>query len=497
MKHALLLFLSADRLHAQVMSAGKISLSRNFIDTAEGRSDFSAFLKSVKCPAYLLTDLIEEDFRHEVVPHLSGKSRSALFQRKFDQFYRGTPFHQATLLQRQKTGRRDDEILFSALTNPSLITPWLNIMLAMNTPLVGIFSVPQISSPLVKDHPSKHLLLISWEKFSGLRQSYFSDHRLQISRLTPLSDEQSFTTAVIKELSRTYVYLKSLSLLPAGQTLDVRILCHANDINALKSQLPQNDDMRYDFADIVNVGKLQKIDHQFADSDASQIFLHQLASSKPKSDYANDEHTHFYNLWIFRRALNWGSGVLLLISLFWAAANVIQNSGNDEETLLLESQANRILQEVEMLTQNLPKTEALPIDMKSAVTIMSKLDQYQPSSITQLHNVSTSLNLFPKIQLGNIGWRTDSNEPIADNTNAEFPAQVITLQGNLNGFNGNYRDALTYLERFQIDIGKRGYQVEVLSKPLDISSTANLADQRDTNENPLRFTLKLAWRPAL
>jgi len=497
MKHALLLFLSADRLHAQVMSAGKISLSRNFIDTAEGRSDFSAFLKSVKCKAYLLTDLIEEDFRHEVVPHLSGKSRSALFQRKFDQFYRGTPFHQATLLQRQTTGRRDDEILFSALTNPSLITPWLDIMLAMKTPLVGIFSVPQISSPLVKDHPSKHLLLISWEKFSGLRQSYFSDHRLQISRLTPLSEEQSFITAVIKELSRTYVYLKSLSLLPAGQTLDVRILCHSNDINALKSQLPQNDDMRYDFADIVSVGNIHKIDHQFTDSDASQIFLHQLISSKLKSDYANDQHKHFYNLWIFRRALNWGSGGLLLISIFLALANVIQNSGNDEETLLLESQADRIMQEVEMLTQNLPKTEVLPIDMKSAVTVMGKLDQYQPSSITQLHNVSTSLNLFPKIQLSNIDWLTDSNEPIADNTNAEFPAQVITLRGNLKGFNGNYRDALTYLERFQIDIGKRGYQVEVLSKPLDISSSASLANQRDTNENPLRFTLKLAWRPAL
>ena len=150
MQQSLLLFLSADRLHAQLMAGGKIALQRDFTDTPDGRENFASFLQTAKCPTYLLTDLIEEDFRHEIVPHLSGSSRTALLQRKFDQFYRGTPFHKATRLQRQKTGRRDDDMLFSALTNPSLITPWLNIMLAQQTPLAGIYSVPQISAPLVQ-----------------------------------------------------------------------------------------------------------------------------------------------------------------------------------------------------------------------------------------------------------------------------------------------------------------------------------------------------------
>ena len=120
MKQSLLLFLSADRLHAQLMAGGKIALQHDFTDTPDGRENFASFLQTAKCPTYLLTDLIEEDFRHEIVPHLTGGSRTALLKRKFDQFYRGTPFHQATLLQRQKTGRRDVDMLFSALTNPSL-----------------------------------------------------------------------------------------------------------------------------------------------------------------------------------------------------------------------------------------------------------------------------------------------------------------------------------------------------------------------------------------
>ena len=101
MKHSLLLFLSADRLHAQLMADGKIALQRDFTDTSDGRGNFVSFLQTARCPTYLLTDLIEEDFRHETIPHLSGSSRAALLQRKFDQFYRGTPFHKATMLQRR------------------------------------------------------------------------------------------------------------------------------------------------------------------------------------------------------------------------------------------------------------------------------------------------------------------------------------------------------------------------------------------------------------
>lgn len=497
MKHILLLFLSADRLHAQIMSGGKISLLRDFADNHEGHESFSEFLKSVKSPTYLLTDLIEEDFRHETVPHLSGRNRTALLNRKFDQFYRGTPFHQATLLQRQKAGRRDDDMLFSALTNPTLITPWLNIMLIQRAPLAGIYSVPQISAPLVKNHPSKHLLLISWEKYSGLRQTYFSDHRLQISRLTPLHAEQSFNNAVIKELARTYQYLKSLSLLPAGKTLDVRILCHASDLNELKSHLPTSSDMHYDFADIEEVGKQLKITYRFTDSDASQIFLHQLAASRPKSHYANADHTRFYSLMQLRKYLNIAGVSLLTASVLWAFVSIWQSGGNEDETATLNLQAQRTLHEVELITKDFPSTNISPADMKSAVTVISKLDQYQPSLTGLLSPISNVLGRFQQVRINDLGLAPSTTEPVANNTLADVPAQVIILKGDLQGFNSDYRGALTYLERFQIELGKLGYQAEVLTKPLDVSPTGNLANQNEGQENTLSFSIKLVWRPSL
>jgi len=495
MKNTLQIFLSADNLHAQFMAGGKIATQRDFPNSPSGHEKFAGFLKAVACPAYLLVDLIEEDFRQEAIPHLIGSKRTALLQRKLEQFYRGTPFHQATLLQRQKSGRRDDDILFSALTNPAHITPWLNIMLAQKIRLAGIYSVPQISGPLVKDHPSNHLLLISWEKFSGLRQTYFSEHRLQISRLTPIYAELSFRDAVVKELARTYQYLKSLSLLPPGQTLDVRILCHRNDMAQLQAELPDSQDMRYDFTDIEKIGKQHNIDHTFTDSNASQIFLQHLAAHPPKTHYANGTHTHYFSLWQIKHAINLASGALLAGALLWSAFNFWNSSGDSSETESLKAQAQRALNEAQKITLTFPSTYAPAADMKSAVSVMRKLDQYASVPQDILKPLSAILDRYPQIKLDGLAWQMNASEPVAPNTRADVPAHVITIKGHLADFANDYRGMLDYLERFQGDLATQGYQVTALTKPLDVSPAGSIADKRESNVHALDFSLKISRRP--
>lgn len=494
-KNALLLFLSADHLHAQHMALGRIAAQRDFIDTTTGREDFASFLQSIKCPAYLLTDLIEEDFRHEIVPHLIGRRRTVLLQRKFEQFYRNTPFHQVTLLRRQKTGRRDDEMRFSALTNPSLIAPWLDIISAQQTPLAGIYTVPQISAPLVKDIPSNHLLLVSWEKFAGLRQTYFSNHQLQVSRLTPVHVDLTFRDAVARELSRTYQYLKSLSLLPSGQQLNVVILCHGVDRDEMQDKLPQNTDMHYSFADIAQVGRQLNIGYNFTDSDASQIFLHQLAAHPPKNHYANASHTHYFDLYRLKHALNVGSGILLLGAILWSVNNLWESSSNAKEAATLKTQAQYILSEVARVTSAFPDASVRGADMKAAVSTMRKLGLYAPAPLDIMAPVSAVLDRHAQIQIDDFTWQMSAAEPIASNALAIVPAQVVNLKGRLVDFDHDYRAILNYLASFQDDLAAQGYQVTVLSKPFDASPSGSIADQREARPNTLDFSLKLSRRP--
>lgn len=492
----LLLFLGAGHLHAQIMGGNKIAMQREFTDSPDGQENFAAFLQQAKHPTYLLVDLIEEDFRQETVPHVIGRGRSTLVERKFEQFYRNTPFHQATLLQRQKTGRRDDDMLFSALTNPSLIKPWLDIMLAQQTPLAGIYSVPQISAPLVKDHPSNHLLLISWEKSAGLRQTYFCDHRLQISRLTPVHADLTYQNAVVSELARTYQYLKSLSLLPPGQTLDVRLLGHSHDLIELQLELPRSADMHYDFVDLADLARKHNIDYRFTDSDASQVFLHQLSTRPPQTHYANATHTHYFKLWQLKHALNLASGTLFVGMLLWGIANLWQGSNDAVEAGSLKTLAQRTLNEAQKITLAFPNTYAAAADMKAGVSVMRRLDRQDSAPGGVLQPISAILDRHPQIELDSLVWQMDATEPVASNTLADVPAQVVTIKGRLVDFGNDYRDALGYLEDFQRNLAAQGYRVTILSKPLDVSPSGSIADQRETQTNPLSFSLRASRRPA-
>ena len=500
-----LLFLGSGYFHAQTWKEGVLSMEQRFTDNQQGKEQFALFLQHHHNPAYLLADLIEEDFRHETVPHLRGGERAALIRRKFEQYYRSTPFRQALLLRRRKEGRRDDDMLFSALTNPALIVPWLDVMRANNTPLAGIYSVPNISAPLIKNIPSEHLLLLSLEQHAGLRQTYFENKLLRFSRLTPLNNPKCFSESVAMEAARTQQYLKSLGLLPSGQALDVYIICSADDRRELEARLGDSPDRHHVYLDILEMGQRNNALTGFSGSDATPLFLYLLATRPQRSHYADATHTRFFRLLQLRRRLLWLSAVLIAGSLMWSAASVWKGHGLDEESEALKAQTNRLSQQTQQIIQKFPDTLAPAIDMKTAVLMARKLDNYFPAPQAILGGVSQTLDVFPRIRVEKLSWRASAAPDAALPNTAppgsaamNLPAQIITLHGELTGFaTGDYRNTLNYLERFQQSLAQRGYGVTALALPLDISPKGSIAaGVGDSNAKPAKFSLKIIWIPA-
>ena len=486
-----LLFLSADSFHASLWHGGKLGAPQYFSNDANGRENFSSFLKQHREPAYLLVDVIEEDFRLETVPHLTGSARRDLLERKFEQFYRGTPFRQATVLQRQSEGRRDDEMLFSALTNPQRISPWLDALLANQIPLVGIYSLPNISTPLLKDIPSDHVLLLSWEKDAGLRQTYFHSKRLHFSRLIPVGENSTFSETVVDETPRTQQYLKSLSLPPPGDVLDVYIICDANDKLALQSRLEASSELRYTFLDNQKLGKRFKAKNNYTDSDATPLLLHLLASKMPSSHYANSEHTHFYLLWQLRRVLFGLAAATALLSVLWSGAEFLQGRDYVSQTEPLNMQTSHIKQQTLQIQQSFANTTVPATDMKTAVLLARKLSEYSPPPEEILRELTLELDKFTQIKVNKLAWQASA----ADAPPSAYPAQVITFEGSLADFGSEYRKALNYLERFQQALTQQGYTVTVLKQPLDVSSKGSISGDIQKNDvSPALFTLKIIWR---
>ena len=485
-----ILFLSAETFRAHIIGRSGESVVREFGNDADGRGQFSIMLERHRHPLLMLVDVIEEDFQLETVPHLFGSNRRALIERKFEQYYRTTPFRQSTLIKRQSDGRRDDEYVFSALTNPQRISPWLEILHSRHVPLAGIYSVPNISGALLKGIKTEHVLLLTWEKHAGLRQTYFHEQRLHFSRLISLNGEGNLIDAISNETPRTRQYLKSLSLPPAGETLDVYILCHPDDAVPLQSKLENERDLIYHYLDLNEIARRHKFKHVFVDSDSTPLLLEQLARKTPRAHYGNAEHTHFYLLWQMRRVLYMLAGGVALAGMLWSALAFWQGEhyARDAEPIMQQTQSLRA--QTQSIQRQFSNGSVPAADMKAAVLLARALNLYSHPPREILYELSAVLEDFPRISVGRLAWRASA----ADAPPSPYPAQVITLDGAVSGFGASHRSSLEYLEHFQQALVQHGYSVSATALPLDITSKGSISGLGNSEAAQGQFTLKIIWR---
>lgn len=482
-----LLYLSTAYLEAYFWNGKTLSEAESFAHDQKGIERFSTYLQRHTEPAYLLTDVIEQDFRHEAIPHMNGRLRRDLIERRLEQYFRNTPFRQARL-QGQHTNGRQDEVLFSALTNPQHILPWLECLSRNHTPLVGVYSLPDISDDLIGTLKAEHILLLSWEKHAGLRQSYFHNRKLHLSRLTPLNDTISFCESVAIEIPRMLNYLQSLNL-PQSEPPGIYIICHTRDFTGLDDVLSKHPDLQCTYLDIQKLSDAAKLGHDCADSDSTHLFLHLLARHPRGCQYANHSHTHHYRLWKIRRALWLLSITTLSTGLLWAVATAWHGYGYAARTAPLLSQTIHLQREIETLKQNFPDTGVSATEMKTVVTLMHTLDNTFPAPPVLLAPLADVLDQFTQIRTHKLVWQTS--------TASTDSLRMIDFDGELLEFGNDHRGAIAYLENFQQQLRQRGYTVTSHKMPVDISPQGSIS-KGDSGEAKkfTRFSLQLVGEPA-
>jgi hypothetical protein len=326
-----------------------------------------------------------------------------------------------------------------------------------------------------------------------LRHTYFLNKRLRFSRLTPLSTNNSFSDAIATETARTHQYLHSLSLTPPGEMLNVLVICHADDRAQLELQLLTSEQMRFAYLDIQDLGRRIKSRDNYPDSDATKLFLHLVASKPPRSQYANASHTHFYQLWKIRRGLFALAALTAFVSLIWGTILMQETTNYAADNEPLKAQVSRLNHDTQQILASFPNTGVPAADMKSAVTLLRKLQHYSAPPQEILDGLASTLDKFPRIRTGKLSWK-NSSAP-ADIGASSYPAQVISFSGELTDFRNDYRGELDYLERFQQALVLNGYLVTTTKMPLDVSSKGSIsADVSDSSDKPAEFALQLVWR---
>jgi hypothetical protein len=402
MKRKTLLWLSEHQLAAWQWRPEGCAGPQIFVQTDEGMETFRRYLRQHRHPLWMLVDLTEEEFVYEGLPHINDLDHHAAALQRLAGHFPDTPLRMVIKQLRQNQTGQNDEMLYSALTRPARLQPWLDIIAALSVPLAGIYSVAHLCRELLPGAELERQMLVTLDE-ARLRTSYFYHDRLRFSRLTA-SDR--LAERVWAEAYQTRPYLYNRRLLPREQPLPVHVLCHRSDWDEIQRSMPQDQELPLQWLDIEAAAHRIGVAEVPGNSDATPLFLHLLATRPPVRDYASDAMTRVFRQRNTRRAL-YALAVLLATSgLAWGATNLWQARQLRAEALSLHQQTRMLEQQADTLGRSLPSLPAPATVIRTVIERLQGLDQPPPQML--LDGVSRALDACPEAELLKLDWQQES-----------------------------------------------------------------------------------------
>jgi len=499
-----ILYLTDNHLLAYQVNKKTLVEVQAFPPDPAGEADFVKYLtKDPKTPVIWLVDTTQEEYQTTHLPHVSGRDRHHLLTRKMRRLFEYTPYTYGVVQEREQKGRGDDKVLFLALNNPALLQPWMNLLTTYKVPLVGVCSVPLLSQRLLKYLvKAPYTLLITHtsarneQNLDGLRQSFFLNQQLQVSRLIPLNTlaPTEYAEYMINQIIKMQRYLESARLLPveSNEILTVVIFTETLLLKALQ---------QYPTAALENL-QLHFIDsHDFAhqigwrSTNNDTVYWHQLLAYHTakhswglSNHYAQPVETRYFRYRKIRFRL-YLSALLLLASAGTVSYNileqalVIKQQGDDKERQVAQRQT-----ELKQLRTRVPN---LPIDivlMRNVVDLGLHLTSLHLSPRPAWEKLSQVLLRHPNLLIEQLEWgigatateifpplaaasqsgidrdnedATDHNQPPPEGidtqttTPPDYFWEGLRVQGKISPFGGNYQNALHLFEDFIGDLRKQ------------------------------------------
>lgn len=464
---------------------------------------------------HLLTDLAEEDFQYESVPHLAGADQRALFARKLDQTYRLTPYRRIVVQSRGKRGGQD-KLMLSALTVRERLDRIVDVLLEQKCALAGIHSVALATDELLRRLKLNlpHLLLISRTEDGSLRQSYFHDNDLRFSRLgvdQSGNDVQQSATEIATETRRARQYLTTLRQMNRDDSLDVVLLLNADEppqlgdvlIKELQADAPQ---IRPGTESIATFAS--RLGLPASCPDWKTLLFLAISRGLIHNHYCPEAAGRYHLLYRLGRAMVMGAALITLAGAglgwqgFSEAEQVQQRIDQINRTIRTETERKK-----ELDTQIKAVTADQPARMKEAVELYNKYLARWPDVDATAQEISGILADFPLLQIDKFKWiastsENENTEATPQAADASAPAadgrrwQIITLEGQMLPFSENYREALSQINRLMARLGKLPRTTVSLSKaPLDIRPQGQISAQGEATIAKADFTLRIMIAP--
>lgn len=470
--------------------AGHIKAEGEFSPEPAGLEALAAYLKKNRTSVfYLLADTAEEGFQLEDLPYVQGGDRNALLQRRLGQYYYNTPLSAAISLGRAPTGRRDEKVLFAALTRVETFTPWLDTLREAEANLAGVFSVPLVlagCAPKLLDE-GEPVLLVTLTR-AGVRQSFFDHGKLHFSRLSPLAtkslEEVARTSA--SDSAKIYQYLLAQRQIPRGAPLRTKIVAHAGQIPELQEYCRSTSELRFEFVDLATVTRHQGLKDAPVDSNADRLFIHCLATKTPAQQFAPARDTRIHHLCRIRFALTSAAWLILVGCLLFAGKTSLNLYELRDAIEASKAATVADNQRYKAILDSLPKVGISPDNLRALIARLDLLKKRTPAMEPLLVHLSLALNDDPRIELLSLEWKIadslDTGEKVQTGARAPVgaPAALATAAGVWSvieikarlplGMTSDRRGQIELIESFAARLRSPQTNVRILSRPFDIES---------------------------
>ena len=526
-------FLSNSRLTVHHRVGGKPGPNAthplSFDGEESGVAEFSLYLHRFPDAATcIIADVVEEEFREETIPHVPAWERRALLRARADRAFREAPHVHFTMLGRERRGRRDDRVLFSAITRPAVLAPWLAPMARCGVPLAGIWSPALLTGRLLKaiGATSENVLIVSLQSGGGLRQTWFRRRRLRLSRLAVTTDpSDGHIGAYIRaEIEHTRRYLDTLPETEDTNSVEVHVLGHGAMLDELRREQRRatggDSGTGCTLVDLAGVARRLGLRSWGGEATADRLFVHALVERPPAGDYARPEETRVFITARARARLNSAAAALVAGGCVVAGATAFEGAIERGQARSLGLQATVYESRYRAAQAALPHAPAAAGDLDRAVVAANLLRERRADPVELLAMVGHALAEFPQVRVERIAWRTSRDPRSFDGAGeSRFadgehePAdpgragqvqhghgrdlfQLALISARIEPFEGDYRAAIDTVYRLvdTLAVPAGVEHVRILDLPLDLGPGQTLSGDVETTADTAAFQILVALR---
>lgn len=491
-----LLYLNTHRLSAFAWQGGRLHAEGVFENDEEGWGRFATYLKGHRHSHFsLLANVAEEGHALETIPFLQGRDRKTLIARKIGQHFLGTPLAAATSLGYEKSQRKNEKLLLSALTNPAHFEPWLQRMAQAEVALAGVYSIAQLGGVLLRSVglTAQRSLLLTQQDHS-IRESYLVDGQVHFSRMAPLTDSSiaGVASAFAAEAGKLHQYLIGQRLISRDDALPVIIIAHPQSLPAVERACPDRGPLSFTIVDSHVAASKLKLPGPPEDNRCDALFLQLLVTHPPTQQFAGETHRHHYCLSQIRRGLIATGLIVLAGSFLFAGRQTYVAQTHHQETAALTASQADLDRRYQEISATFPQ---LGIDHDTLRRLTGRYaeqlrQQRQPAAAFQ--QISQVLDDMPAIVLEGLDWKNGPNS-LSTAAVAE-PRETTIVRGSIRLERATTRQTLAVFDEF-VDALRRtpGTSVKVQQRPFDIESgTALRGGDGLSEETQLRpFTVEI------